>query len=162
MLGNVVERVERRLWDGDIARLLDEDLKKRFSSAIEECLLPAAAKEVELSLPCFPTRDVRERCEWRGFSFLRSALLVLVLPVPDLPKMNRASISWRFLFGGGLLLRAYGSSNSPAGVKGLEGGYHGVVAPEPGGDAFELLSIGLPSREGILSVGPIWNDGFPL
>lgn len=45
---------------------------------------------------------------------------------------------------------------SPAGVKGREGGYHeGVVAPECVGDAFVGVPIGLPSRDGMESTGPI-------
>lgn len=58
------------------------------------------------------------------------------------------------------MLRAYGSSISPAGVNGREGGCHGVVFPEFEGDLFTSESTGLPSRDGIDSTGPIWKEGL--
>lgn len=58
------------------------------------------------------------------------------------------------------MLRAYGSSISPAGVNGREGGYHGVVFPEFVGDLFTGVPRGLPSRDGIDSTGPIWKEGL--
>lgn len=52
----MTEREERRLPEGDADRFWD--LKKRFNSAIDECLDPLASEE-ELSL-CF-TRECKER-----------------------------------------------------------------------------------------------------
>ena len=84
----MLEREERRLPAGEVDLL--DGLKKRFNSAIDECLCPEA-KEAELSLLCF-TSECRERCECR-FSGFKSPELPVGLPSLFLPKINLASIS---------------------------------------------------------------------